>query len=199
MEQPRQQRSRHLGCTNPKPVRRAGYISAGSLTQLPVTLDKSFFLSRPHSTFQYLLSEDYRTKHSTHAGSGKQSSMKLTELGPGNGHVAQEGFNRNNGPCTDLLQDCLEGPLKEPCAHTQIWYMGSAGRHDLRLVSRSQLHLCTELAEPPWATVAQRGGWHRPPLPQAPYGGMGGQAGTQSPLFSTPLSGTGSTDSSRSF
>lgn len=121
--------------------------------------------------------------------------MKLTDLGPGNGHVAQEGFNRNHAPCTDLLlQGCLEGPLKEPCsAHTQIWYMGSAGRHDLRLASRSQLHLCTELAEPPWATVAQRGGWHRPPLPQAPYGGMGGQAGTQSPLFSTPLSGTGST------
>lgn len=69
----------------------------------------------------------------------------------------------------------------------------SLGRHDLRLASRSQLHPCVELAEPPWATVAQKGGWHRLPLLQAPFGRMGGQAGTQPLLFSIPLPRTGST------
>ena len=91
----------------------------------------------------------------------------------------------------------LRGPLGAMlCAHTNTTH-GVTGRHDLRLASGSQLQPCTELAVPPWATGAQRGGWHRLPLPQAPYEGTGGQAGTQSPLFSTPLPGTDSPTSSR--
>ncbi len=68
MGQPQQQGSRHLGCKNLKP----GIGDLGALVlALPlscyVTLDKSFFLSRPHSSFQYFLSEGYEAKHHSHA------------------------------------------------------------------------------------------------------------------------------------
>lgn len=77
---------------NPKPVRGCGYLSAGSHTHLSVTLDKSFLLSRPRSMFQYFLSEPSGTRHGCRAGSGKQISMKLTEPGLRELHMAQEGF-----------------------------------------------------------------------------------------------------------
>lgn len=86
------QGGRHLGYKKPELIRGCGYLSAGSHTHLPVTLDKSFLLSRPQSMFQYVLSEPSGTRHGSHAGSGKQLSMKPTELRLRELHMAQEGF-----------------------------------------------------------------------------------------------------------
>lgn len=72
MEQPQQLGSRHLGCKNLKPrVEDLGVLVLALPLRCCVTLDKSFILSRPHSSFQYLLSEDYGAKHHSHAGSMK--------------------------------------------------------------------------------------------------------------------------------
>ena len=81
-----------MGYKKPKLVRGYGYLSAGSHTHLPVTLDKSFLLSRPQSMFQYFLSELSGTRKGSRASSGKQLSMELTELRLREPHMAQGGF-----------------------------------------------------------------------------------------------------------
>lgn len=99
---------------------------------------------------QYLLNENYRSKHcsytlSVEAAFHEAHSTGFRELSRGPGRV----LIGIMPPELISSRTALRCPLRNHALHTQIWRMGSPGRHDLKLASRSQLYPCMELAEPP--------------------------------------------------